>query len=135
TRPFAEIVAERVALVRVARTAVAVARYEREHGEQPPATLHALISAYLTAAPVDPFSGRPLRLVVDARGYTVYSVGRNRRDDGGRDLGQQFAGPTAWPRTSWSADLGIRIDRTATLTSTNSEPQSSQRSQRPQSSQ
>jgi len=33
--------------------------------------------------PVDPFSGQPYRYVVKGDGFVVYSVGRNRVDDGG----------------------------------------------------
>jgi hypothetical protein len=109
-RSFVENTAERLALLRVARIAVAVERYEREHGEQQPATLDVLIPTYLPMPPVDPFSGRPVRLLSDSRGYTVYSVGRNRHDDGGHDVGQPF-GSIARPRASLGADLGIRIER------------------------
>jgi hypothetical protein len=97
-RPVMEAQAERLALLRVGRVAVAIEQHERDHDEERPATLDALIPTYLPAVPVDPFSGRPLRFLTDSRGYTVYSVGRNRRDDGGRDLGHN------------GADLGIRIE-------------------------
>ncbi len=99
-RAVIEADAERLALTRAARIVVAVEQYERDHDERLPTSIDGLVPMYLAAAPVDPFSGQPLHLVGDARGYTVYSVGRNRRDDGGRDIGQTF-GP----------DVGIRIQR------------------------
>jgi hypothetical protein len=111
-RSVVEAQAERLALVRAARLAVAVEQYAREHAEQLPTSLDAVVPKYLAAAPVDPFSGRPLLLRADDHSYTVYSVGPNRRDDGGRDLGQQFGGTTTstgWPRASRGADIGIRI--------------------------
>jgi hypothetical protein len=110
-RSVVEGQAERLALVRAARIAVAVEQYEREHEERLPASLDALVPAYLAAAPIDPFSGRSMLLLTSPDGYTVYSVGRNRGDDGGRDIGQSFAGRTAWPRQSLGTDVGIRIAR------------------------
>jgi hypothetical protein len=108
-RSVIEAQAERLAIVRAARIVVAVERFEREHAERLPASVDDLVPTYLPSAPIDPFSGQPLHLVADARGYTVYSVGRNRRDDGGRDIGQSFGGATAWPRQSFGTDVGIRI--------------------------
>ena len=110
-RAIVEAQAERLALVRAGRAVVAVERYEREHTDRPPTSVDALVPAYLAAAPVDPFSGRPLLLLTDGNSYTVYSVGRNRRDDGGRDLGSAFGGATASPRASFGPDIGIRIER------------------------
>ena len=36
--------------------------------------------------PVDPFSGEPLKIVAGDGGVIVYSVGPNRRDDGGVEV-------------------------------------------------
>ncbi|HEY2904494.1 MAG TPA: hypothetical protein VGJ29_01240 [Vicinamibacterales bacterium] len=110
-RPLVESSAERLALVRAARVTVAVEQYQRDHGEQLPASLDQLVPAYLSAAPIDPFTGQSLRLLSDTRGYTVYSAGRNRRDDGGRDIGPSFGSGTARPRQSVGTDVGIRIQR------------------------
>ncbi len=110
-RSVIEAQAERLALVRAARIAVAVEQYEREHADRLPTSLDALVPTYLAAAPVDPFSGRALLLRVDDNSYAVYSVGRNRRDDDGRDMGQAFGGAIAGPRQSFGTDVGIRINR------------------------
>ena len=64
---------------------------------------------YLPALPIDPFSGKPLILANEADGYVVYSVGANRRDDGGRDVSEGFALVPAWSRATYTADTGIRI--------------------------
>lgn len=34
-------------------------------------------------SPLDPFTGKPLKVRVDAKGFRVYSVGRDGKDDGG----------------------------------------------------
>jgi hypothetical protein len=110
-RRVVEISAEGLALLRAARMAVAVEQFQRDHAEQLPASVDELAPRYLSALPVDPFTGRPLRMLTDSRGYTVYSVGSNRRDDGGRELGPSLGGSTASPRVSTRADVGIRIER------------------------
>ena len=33
---------------------------------------------------VDPYDGRPLRMKKTPAGWTIYSVGKNRKDDGGK---------------------------------------------------
>jgi hypothetical protein len=48
-----------------------------------PETLDELVPAFLPAAPIDACSGGPLRYRVDAGGPVLYSVGRDRTDDGG----------------------------------------------------
>ena len=76
--------AEAVARIRLARTALAVERYRLKHGGALPASL-ADISAELSGGvPEDPFDGQPLRYKkLPARGYAVYSVGADRKDNGG----------------------------------------------------
>jgi hypothetical protein len=73
----------RLALVRSARSVVAVERYRRDHNEQLPSRLEDVSPAYLPSALVDPFFGGSLKLAVREGGYVVYSLGVNRRDDSG----------------------------------------------------
>jgi hypothetical protein len=101
--------AQVVAIVRAARVVVAMERYRREHGEQLPARPQSLVPDYLPALPIDPFSGQPLIVANEAHGYVVYSIGANRRDDGGRDVTEGFASVPAWSRATYTADTGIRI--------------------------
>ncbi len=61
----------------------ALAAYRAKHGSYP-ADLAALVPKYLAAIPEDLFSGGPLRYKRQDAGYVVYSVGLNRKDDGGR---------------------------------------------------
>jgi hypothetical protein len=81
------------------RVAVGVERYRRRHSEQLPAMLGDLVPAILSAAPVDPFSGEPVRYVRADGAYRVYSVGGNRTDDGG---------DVRFP-TARGADVGLTI--------------------------
>ena len=92
-----------LAVNRAMRIAVAVERYRRDHGEQLPPDVDALVPAYLDSTPIDPFTGKPLRYVREADGYVAYSVGPNRQDDGGDVVVQ-------WKERDRSApDPGVRI--------------------------
>ncbi len=64
------------------RVAIACERYRLAQGNWPP-TLSTLVPQYLSAIPLDPFSGQPLlyRLLPD--GVVIYSVGTNGVDDQG----------------------------------------------------
>jgi hypothetical protein len=88
---------------RAIRIAVAVERYRREHGEMLPETLQSLVPAYLPSVPIDPYTGQPMRFVKEQAGYVAYSVGSNRRDDGG-DVEVRIT-----PRERTAMDPGIRI--------------------------
>jgi hypothetical protein len=89
---------------RAIRIAVAVERYRRDHSEAVPANVQALVPAYLPSVPVDPFTGKAMRFVKEATGYVAYSVGSNRRDDGG-DVEVRWI----TPRELSAMDPGIRI--------------------------
>jgi hypothetical protein len=88
-----------VAILRSLRAAVAIERYRRGHSEQLPVSLANVSPSYLPTAPIDPFTGQPLDFRVTPGGYTVYSAGVNRRDDGG-DVSALWAG---------GSDLGISV--------------------------
>ncbi len=71
---------------------LAVERFRLARGALPN-TLDKLLLAYLEAVPQDPFDGQPLRYKKLPKGYVVYSVGEDGKDDGGaeRDAnGRQF---------------------------------------------
>jgi hypothetical protein len=70
------------ALQHAALAAIAVERHRQATGHLPQA-LAELIPVYLPAVPVDPFTGGPMRYRQSGEGYTLYSVGRDRSDDGG----------------------------------------------------
>jgi hypothetical protein len=63
--------------------AFALAVYQREHGKYPE-KLEALTPAYLPEAPQDLFVAGPLIYRPSAKGYLLYSVGPNKKDEQGR---------------------------------------------------
>ncbi|HEY7314747.1 MAG TPA: hypothetical protein VH643_35695 [Gemmataceae bacterium] len=66
--------------------AFALACYRREHGRYPD-KLDALTPAYLKDVPQDIFSDEALIYRPKGKGYLLYSIGVNERDDGGRGYG------------------------------------------------
>jgi hypothetical protein len=67
----------------LARSAVALIAFKAKTGGYPD-KLDALVPEYLPRVPLDPFSGRSLRLKRDGDGVLIYSVGRDLKDDSGR---------------------------------------------------
>ena len=61
---------------------MAIRVYALANGREP-ASLAELVPALLPAVPVDPYSGKPLVYRLDPKGFVLYSVGPNGRDDGG----------------------------------------------------
>ena len=72
------------ARLRLATTALAVERFRLAHGKLPE-NLNELVPQFLPGVSADPFDGQPLRYHHLAKGYVIYSVGDDRRDDGGRE--------------------------------------------------
>jgi hypothetical protein len=75
--------AEDIAGSRAADSGIAVELYRREHSNLPE-SLDLLVPKYLPNVPIDPFNGKPMLYKVDEKGFTIYSVGKNKVDDGGR---------------------------------------------------
>lgn len=71
-----------------------------------PHALDDLVPGYLQSLPGDPFTGSPLRFRVSDDQYVVYSVGENRRDDGGNlvTLGERYDAAR-----KKGNDVGIRV--------------------------
>jgi hypothetical protein len=63
--------------------AVALACYHAETGRWP-AELKELCPSLLKAIPTDRFSGKPLIYRPSEKGYLLYSIGKNGKDDGGQ---------------------------------------------------
>ena len=90
----AQSVARELVLIRSARTLIAIEQYRRANAERMPENWSEL--SHIQAPLVDPFSGLPLKILVGGNRYVVYSVGANRRDDGGNvispvwQVGQPF---------------------------------------------
>jgi hypothetical protein len=66
-------------------SAVAVERYRLGHQGRLPENLAALVPELLPQVSIDPFDGQPLRFRKLSPGYVIYSVGRDRHDDGGKE--------------------------------------------------
>jgi hypothetical protein len=103
---YFDAITETLARTRASIAVIAVARYQRDHTGQLPIALQQLIPAYLSAPLIDPYTGTELRYWHDSCHFKVYSVGINRKDDGGKweqrsDLQQSRRGnPT---------DVGIEV--------------------------
>ena len=74
---------ETLARNRASAAAIAVALYRRDNAGQYPATLSAARAVFCLPALIDPYSGAELKYRHDGNGYKVYSIGANRKDDGG----------------------------------------------------
>lgn len=95
-----------MALVEVAVTALAAERHRLGRGRLPDA-VDQLVPGYLAAVPEDPFDGAPLRYRRTERGFVVYSVGEDGRDDGG-----QGHRPAGGGKTDASAyDITFTVER------------------------
>jgi hypothetical protein len=63
-------------------TALALRLYRKENGRYPE-NLQQLVPKYLPSVPIDPYDGKPLRYRKLQKGFKVWIVGGNRKDDGG----------------------------------------------------
>ena len=73
-----------LANLRTADAAAAVERYRAAQGGELPRTLDSLVPAFLERVPIDPFTGVPVKWKTSPGGYTIYSIGADFKDDGGR---------------------------------------------------
>jgi hypothetical protein len=99
--------AECSARVRLATTALAVERFRLAHGRLPE-NLNELVPQFLSALPVDPFdpANAGLRYHCLAKGYVIYSVGRDGHDDGGREK------PADWKSSDKTTyDITFTVER------------------------
>jgi hypothetical protein len=80
--PLLDQVTDTHALQRVTMTALALRLYRKENGRYPE-NLQQLVPKYLPSVPIDPYDGKPLRYRKLQKGFKVWSVGGNRKDDGG----------------------------------------------------
>jgi RNA polymerase sigma factor (sigma-70 family) len=82
---FTTVLVQSKAMIRAAEGLVLIRRWQLRHGgELPPSLEAAAKEAGRPSVPLDPYDGRPIRFaVVDGR-PTVYALGQDGRDDGGR---------------------------------------------------
>lgn len=81
---FNAVLENRIAWTTLTRLALALAAYHAEQGEYP-ATLAALAPKYLAQVPMDHFSGEQPVYRREGKGYLLYSIGANLKDEGGKD--------------------------------------------------
>jgi hypothetical protein len=88
--PMISVVARRDATgraeLRDSIAAIAVERWRPKHDGALPDSLSDLVPKFLPAVPADPFDGKPLHYRKLKKGYCIYSVGPNLRDDGGNEM-------------------------------------------------
>ena len=99
--------AEHAARVRTARAALAIELFRAEHNGERPASLEALAPAYLKQIPKDPFDGQPLRYKLRSKGYVVYSIGADGKDDDGKERPPRSKGGNR----EESFDITLTVDR------------------------
>jgi hypothetical protein len=91
--------------LRCAITALAAERYRLAKGAWP-ASLAAMVPAFLPAVPIDPFDGQPARYRRLADGVVIYCVGPDRKDDGGNlDRGNTGVAGTDVGMQLWDTDM------------------------------
>lgn len=91
----ATVDANSMALIRMAATTLAVERYRLTYCKLP-GEIGELIPDFMEAVPVDPFNGLPLSYKRLGRGFVIYSVGEDKKDNGGVEYprpGEQGPGP------------------------------------------
>ena len=86
---------------RLLATTLALRAYRLDHGSYP-ATLAALVPEYLPAIPQDQFSGTVLKYKLAGGVYTLYSVGPDGKDNGGKAIGTDYKGDSRY-HVRWSS--------------------------------
>ena len=81
---------------------IGIERYRLAHSGNRPKDLADLVPAYLQAIPEDPFDGKPLRYQHREKGYVVYCIGPDGKDD----QGTRFV-----PRMKEGADIVVIVER------------------------
>jgi hypothetical protein len=97
-----------LATLRTADAAAAVERYRAAHGGSPPETLDVLVPAFLERVPIDPFTGVPVKWKASPASYTIYSVGSDFKDDGGRTSQPQWK-PGLDRQERERPDIGVEV--------------------------
>jgi hypothetical protein len=102
---------DRLTLDRASAAAIAVVLYRIDHAGALPPKLEDCVPAYLPAVPEDPATGGSLLFRATLDAFTIYSVGRDQKDDGGDLTSQlQTVEERGWgQREVRGRDMGIRV--------------------------
>jgi hypothetical protein len=68
--------------LRAAAVGLAAVRFRQAEGRWPK-SLEELVPKWMSEAPIDPFTEKPLVYRVEEEGVVVYSIGVDSKDDGG----------------------------------------------------
>ncbi len=77
-----------VARINGSRIFIALHRYAQQHGTYP-GSLPTLASGLKWTVPLDPFSGEQFKYRREGKGFLLYSIGTNLKDDGGLEKIQE----------------------------------------------
>jgi hypothetical protein len=83
-------------------TGIALELYRRESGEYPK-SLDALVPQFLPQIPSDRITGEPVKYRVVNGKPLIYSVGDDRKDDGGRIPLRPRKQPDRWAAATWNS--------------------------------
>jgi hypothetical protein len=93
---FAEIVHMDRSVMEAIITILALKRYKLENGEYPETLDELLNKEYITSIPMDPFCDKPLTYKKTDTDFTLYSVGRDFKDDGGISVFSNSGSVVKW---------------------------------------
>jgi hypothetical protein len=99
-------IAKVTARLRAATAALAAVRYHTEHGSWPE-SLEMLSPTFMREVPSDPFTGKPLKMLMIDGELIIYSVGENLLDDGGAEGVEP--NPDQVEEPSGSPDIAFRV--------------------------
>jgi len=104
---FADCIDTQTAEQKLTQLVFALELYRKEHENRYPPDLETLCNGYVEKVPVDPFSkvGESMIYEVndDRTGYLVYSIGRNRIDDGG-EYDRRWGFGDIWRKWNYETD-------------------------------
>ena len=101
--------ASEVAARRVGVAVVAVELFRHDRSGALPESIAVLVPEYVSAVPLDPFTGRAVAYVATPVDYRVYSVDQDMKDDAGAVYGLGSKGDRP-PQPGQPRDLGIRVE-------------------------
>jgi hypothetical protein len=98
---------ESFARLQAIQVGLAVERYRLTTQDKSPHQVEELVPTFLKAIPRDPFDGQPLRYRQLAKGFVVYSIGRDGTDDAGAE--RRFGSAGGNPSDPY--DITFKVER------------------------
>lgn len=102
---FASQDGESLARLRIAAAMFAIERFRLAHDGRLPQTLGNLVPDFIASVPLDPFDSKPIRYKPSSPGYSLHSIGKDRKDDDARPPQRSKTGSAAEP------DVVLRVRR------------------------